>query len=723
MRRSAFICFLLAAFALGLEAAQPDSGAEILLQAACERIPLERLFEMEAPVDRWVDAVPLGNGQAGALLWGSGDELRITLDRADYWHAERNPIMDDPDATWSRLPLYTNDMAKLRSKYCVRRNPCKLPGVRLVAHFADGVSCRRFVLNAREGSAEIIVATRAGERHLRAWFDDDSPFLSLSVPDGVEFASLGFTTNAAFAALGGYPEPKIDISPGGAFYQRGNRPDAKGRWVRDFRAGVRFVGADAAPDSAFWRRFWRVSEVELPDAVIQRFYDFAMYCYGAASRPPYAPIALQAVWTADNGTLPPWHGDYHMDLNVQESYWAAPVAGHVDALDAYAFHMTELLPAFQEYGRKFFGMKDGAAAIPGHMAYDGTFIAGGPMWALPPSHGLWGFAEVFNAWAYRPTAERLERIWPLGLALAKGVDQVLLPPDEEGVRRYVVSGSPEISSDGGIGESDVKSFLKPNTSYDRSVTKGFLLQVAALAKARGSHGEEKWLQNLAASLGPALLDEQRRYLVAPGMPLRRSHLHLSHLHDIFPFGNVDAGADALSSVRHYLSCGKSGWAGHTLPEAACKCASVGLGDEAIVCLREFASLFTARNGFHLNYWYRDAVRRDRPQCDVFTLEANLAFARGVQELLLQGAFGRIRLFPSLPGEWKGGRVRFRDLLAPGGHRVSATYEPGGRVYGEIVGFSKCDVEVAFPDGASRLLMLEPGKAARFDSSAPTIPSE
>ena len=700
------------------------TGAAVLSLAFCasaggEKVSLERLFEIEAPVDRWVDAIPLGNGQAGALLWGSGDELRVTLDRADYWHVRRNPIMDDPDATWSRLPLYTNDMRRLLSKYCVRRDPCKLPGVRLVVRLADGASCRRFALNAREGSAEIVVATKAGERRLRAWFDDDSPYLSMAVPDGVTFASVFFTTNTAFAALGGYPEPDVDISPKGAFYRRGNRLGAKGRWVNGFKAGVRFVGADAAPDSAFWRRFWHVSKVELPDAALQRYYDFAMYCYGAASRPPYAPIALQAVWTADNGTLPPWHGDYHMDLNVQESYWAAPVAGHVDALDAYAFHMTELLPAFQEYGRKFFGMKDGAAAIPGHMAYDGTFIAGGPLWALPLSHGLWGFSEVFNAWAYRPTSERLERIWPLGIALAKGVDQVLLPPDGEGVRRYVVSGSPEISSDGGIGESDVKSFLKPNTTYDRAVTKGLVLQIATLAKARGAHEEEKWLRHLAASLGPALLDEHGRYLVAPGMPLRRSHLHLSHLHDIFPFGNVDAGADAKASVRHYLSLGKSDWAGHTLPEAACKCACVGLGDEALVCLKEFASLFTARNGFHLNYWYRDAVRRDRPQNDVFTLEANLAFARGVQEILLQGAFGHIRLFPSLPGEWKDKRVLFRGLLVPGGHKVSAAHEPDGRVRGEVVGFSREDVELTFPDGSSRMLKLEPGKVTRFDSASTT----
>ena len=224
--------------------------------------------------------------------------------------------------------------------------------------------------------------------------------------------------------------------------------------------------------------------------------------------------------------------------------------------------------------------------------------------------------------------------------------------------------------------------------------------------------EETWLLDLAKSLGPANVDEKGRYLIAPEMPLPNSHLHLSHLHDIFPYKDVDAEADARASVEQYLGFGKSGWAGHTLPEAACKCACVGLGDEALKCLEEFATQFTARNGFHLNYWYRDAVRRDREPNDVFTLEANLAFARGVQELLLGGERGRIRLFPALPAAWNGRRVAFRDLLVPGGHRVTAVREPDGRIHGEITGFSEASVDLVFPGGCRQRVSLCRGRTER-----------
>ena len=35
--------------------------------------------------NRWDEAVPLGNGMLGALIWQKSDHLRFSLDRADLW--------------------------------------------------------------------------------------------------------------------------------------------------------------------------------------------------------------------------------------------------------------------------------------------------------------------------------------------------------------------------------------------------------------------------------------------------------------------------------------------------------------------------------------------------------------------------------------------------------------------------------------------------------------
>ena len=63
---------------------------------------------------------------------------------------------------------------------------------------------------------------------------------------------------------------------------------------------------------------------------MQKYYLLCRYFYGAASRRGAPPMPLQGVWTADNGGLPPWKGDYHNDLNTQMTYIAYQAAGHFD---------------------------------------------------------------------------------------------------------------------------------------------------------------------------------------------------------------------------------------------------------------------------------------------------------------------------------------------------------------------------------------------------------
>ena len=42
-------------------------------------------LELAAPIATWDEAVPLGNGMTGGLLWGEGRVLKLSLDRADLW--------------------------------------------------------------------------------------------------------------------------------------------------------------------------------------------------------------------------------------------------------------------------------------------------------------------------------------------------------------------------------------------------------------------------------------------------------------------------------------------------------------------------------------------------------------------------------------------------------------------------------------------------------------
>lgn len=54
-------------------------------------------LKLSAPVSRWDEAVPLGNGLCGVLLWGDGQNVKLSLDRGDLWderigEAENSPL-------------------------------------------------------------------------------------------------------------------------------------------------------------------------------------------------------------------------------------------------------------------------------------------------------------------------------------------------------------------------------------------------------------------------------------------------------------------------------------------------------------------------------------------------------------------------------------------------------------------------------------------------------
>lgn len=62
-------------------------------------------LKLNSPVDRWDEAVPLGNGLIGVLLWGSGRKVKLSLDRGDLWDERDNGVRRDRAGTTKRLPM------------------------------------------------------------------------------------------------------------------------------------------------------------------------------------------------------------------------------------------------------------------------------------------------------------------------------------------------------------------------------------------------------------------------------------------------------------------------------------------------------------------------------------------------------------------------------------------------------------------------------------------
>ena len=56
-----------------------------------------------------------------------------------------------------------------------------------------------------------------------------------------------------------------------------------------------------------------------------------------------------------DGGLPPWSGDYHLDMNVQQSYWPIYTANRLELGEPLYRTFSACIPRWREQCEKFFG--------------------------------------------------------------------------------------------------------------------------------------------------------------------------------------------------------------------------------------------------------------------------------------------------------------------------------------------------------------------------------
>ncbi|MCB9784335.1 MAG: hypothetical protein H6751_15335, partial [Candidatus Omnitrophica bacterium] len=106
-----------------------------------------------------------------------------------------------------------------------------------------------------------------------------------------------------------------------------------------------------------WKAYWNRSGVALEDEFLERIWYWNHFFYHCAVKPGVNCPGLFANWMyGDVGTA--WHGDYHLDYNVQQPFWLAFSSNHVDKHLAYVDTLEkQWLPIGQTWARDFYGMR------------------------------------------------------------------------------------------------------------------------------------------------------------------------------------------------------------------------------------------------------------------------------------------------------------------------------------------------------------------------------
>ncbi len=424
------------------------------------------------------------------------------------------------------------------------------------------------------------------------------------------------------------------------------------------------------PHLRWWADFWSVSSVTIPDPRLGRHYNLVKYFYGAASRPDAPPMPLQAVWTRDDGNLPPWKGDFHHDLNTQMTYLAYHTAGLVDSGLSFIHYNWDLLPVYRKFAKDFYGVQ--GAAMPGVATLAGKPTAGWSQYALSPTNALWVGQSFYLHWRYTMNREFLEtRAYPWLSEIAAGIVNLL--EEKDGKLYLPLSSSPEIH-DNALG-----AWLLPNSNYDLSLMHWTFDALAEMAGALGKTEEAEHWRKVRGKLDDLLVDDRNVLMFAKEEPFNRSHRHHSHTMAIHPLGtlHIEGSERDRTIIKATLDRmhekGTQAWTGYSFSWFSCVLARAGRAEEALKYLEDYERAFILRNGFHVNGDQIGAGLsnfRYRP----FTLEGNFLAMEAVHDMLLQSWGGRLRVFPAVSKKWAD--VSFENLRAQGAFKVSAVRKKG-----------------------------------------------
>ncbi|QYM80230.1 glycoside hydrolase N-terminal domain-containing protein [Horticoccus luteus] len=691
--------------------------------AVVRALPISTMnLKLIAPITTWDEAVPLGNGLLGGLLWGEGGTLRLSLDRGDLWDERPAPgnalskFTYAQMAAWARAGKNAEISAVVDEQAYNILHPTKIPAGRLELDLAPGQTVREFELDLASATGRVRLAGKEGGT-IEVFFNAHEPVALMRIPGAAprvmrllapeSVKQLGYpaavsseadeakwftqgtaegNTSCVYAALRRVGDATL-LATTVAFSPADGADVVAAAKARVDAALAAGYAAEHARHAQWWGKFWSASAVNLPDEEVMRHYYLVEYFYGAASRDHAPPMPLQGVWTADAGELPPWKGDYHHDLNTEMTYMGYQAAGHFEEGRAFLDWMHGLLPALRRFAHDFYGQK--GAAVPAVMSLAGAPLGGWAQYSLSPVHGAWAGHLFYLHWRYTGDEAYLREVaYPWCREVGECL-RGLLHENAEGVLVLPVSASPEAFN------NSQRAWLTPNSNYDIMCLRMLFLGNAEMAAELGDAVAAQEWRTASAKLGPYHVTKENVLMLSADEELVFSHRHFATLMGIYPFNlmNVEGSGTERAAIAATIPdidrLGVVEWCGYSYTWMAALRARIGEPEAALWHLKAYLRAFILRNGFHAN---GDQTKSGFSSFDYrpFTLEGNFLACATVHEMLLQswnatpgtGAWGPLRIFPAMPWRWH--EASFTDLVAEGGHRVSARRENNATTWLRIV---------------------------------------
>ena len=455
-----------------------------------------------------------------------------------------------------------------------------------------------------------------------------------------------------------------------------------------------------------WKAYWSKSAVDLADPFLESLWYRNLYFFNCATKPGVNCPGLFANWSYNNiGTA--WHGDYHMNYNTQQPFWLTFSSNHLEKNLAYVSLVESLMPVSKKWAKEYYNLP--GAYFP-HSAYPVTMTMNPypiPDWGWEVSETPWTVQGLWWHYLYSKDEAFLKnRAYEPIKAAVEFLTAYMMREDAHGAARWkddkyhiFPSVPPELYG--------LQPGFKYNydSSVDLSLTKFVFNAFKTMSKTLGRGKEEAALllqidQILSAYPDYPTATSAKYGKVLVSVPAEHDQVVYNvpnALFPVFPGEDMGLGSDAsnLAMLRNTYS-NQQNEGGNDLVFKNFQAARIGMLDieefkrQVDYCLlpngtaTDMVMQVGGRYGADSDYGYMSRMG---------IWFENFALPAVVNECLLQGYDGTIRLFPNWPANKD---ASFNNLRTVGAFLVSAVQKDRTVKRIEVVSEKGSDLHIKLP---------------------------
>ncbi|MBO4392418.1 MAG: glycoside hydrolase family 95 protein, partial [Clostridia bacterium] len=420
-----------------------------------------RLF-YTSPAHEWEEALPLGNGKLGMMVFGGVDEERIQLNEESIWAGKESKESFNPEAYGYleeiRRLIFENRYAEAE-EICNRNFLCKGEGPHDKAVFGEYQTA---------GDLYITLPKTSANSYKRELFLDEG-LAKVSFDGSERNYFISYTYNTAVVKMTGniggaklrYERENVSIAQSeGEICAVGYLPTKFAVRIRHFeKDGSLYIYITAAtsyktdedPETVtaetldravkagyevllkntadYFKEMLSRAEITFSDSgahydtptnkrilnprgdngLAELYFNFGRYLLVGSSR-GRLPANLQGIWNKEY--RPPWAADFHMNINLQMNYWIAEVANLPELTEPLFELIKTFLKPAEESAQLHFrcrGWFAGVVTNPfghaslGNYGWSSVYVTG----------GAWIVRHIKERWLYSGDREVLKRYYPI----------------------------------------------------------------------------------------------------------------------------------------------------------------------------------------------------------------------------------------------------------------------------------------------------------------------